>query len=154
MTEQGFERWVDAPGRDVRACVLRRPFVFESPFGAEPFALLLVVCDAKIKAEEQFDLCDAIVASPCCYVMCAGRDCELWHDVIDESDDGSDPDPDRAGYLTTTWHDGLSPAATVRFMFQSARHEGVPYERYLVAFVRGDPSEREQWRAAVLALTS
>ena len=145
------ERWIDAPGCDVRACVLRRPFTFESPFGDELFALLLVVCDAKVKADEQFAICDSIVASRCRYVMCAGIDCELWHDVIDESDDGSDPNPDLEHYLVTTWHVGVSPAATVRFMFQSARHADAPFERFLVAFIRGDAAAHEPWREAVLA---
>jgi hypothetical protein len=146
-----FERWIDRPGRDVRARVLTRPYEFASPFGGEPFALLLVLCDPTITNAERDSLCEAIVASACRHVLCSGPDCETWHDVIDETIVGPNPDLDAPiSELMTSWQLNRWTLADAVGIVFDYRISGVgECERYLVAFVGDDSSVRAQYETLV-----
>lgn len=141
-----FERWIDRPGRDVRAVTLTRPYAFASPFGGEPYVLLLVVVDPTVTTAERNAVCDAVVTSGCRYVCCAGRDAELWHDVLDETCVGDGESP---VFLMTTWHDRDPMIETISFFLADTRDERRTLERYLVAFVGADPKLRCECEALV-----
>ena len=146
-----FDRWVDRSGRDVRACVLSRPYEFASPFGGEPFALLLVLCDPTVTNAERDSLCEAIVASACRHVLCSGRDCETWHDVIDETIVGPNPDLDAPmSELLTSWQlSDWTIAEAVDLVFTCRVFGDAARERYLVAFVGDDAGVRTRYEALV-----
>ena len=154
LSERGpgrFERWIDRPGRDVRAATLTRPYEFESPFGGAPFALLVVVAAGAATATERNRLCDEILESGCLYVLCAGADCETWHDVLDECIVGARGESPYGEGIGTTWHARQTPDETVDFLLDETRFEGRPFTRYLVAFVGDDPCLRAEYAAIVRA---
>jgi hypothetical protein len=148
-----FERWIDRPGRDVRACVLRRPYAFESPFGHEPFALLVVICDETVTPAEQWGLSQQIVRSGCRYVCAAGHECGTWDDSVDWAD------LEQHGFrllepeelIMTAWHARESPHEIVDFLLDDTCLAGRPFGRYLVAFVGDDARLRGEYAALVRA---
>jgi len=146
-----FERWIDRPGRDVRACVLSRPYEFASPFGGEPFVLLLVVVDPTVTPAERDVVSDQIVGSGCRYVCATAHECSEWDDSVDMSDIARDPEfqPQPETFVMTSWHDGDPLADVVDFAFDCTNFAGNVFTRYLVAFVGDDPKAWGECQALV-----
>jgi len=146
-----FERWIDRPGRDVRACVLSRPYVFASPFDGAPYVLLLVVVDPTVTAAERDAVSDQIVGSGCRYACATGHECSEWDTSIDMSYIATDAEfhPPRETFIMTTWHDGDPLGNVIDFAFDCTNFDDHVFTRFLVAFVGDDPSVRRECEALV-----
>jgi hypothetical protein len=117
------------------------PFRFISPFDGQDFALLLVGTDSISSAEEREFVCREIVRQGCRYAVCAGEQCELWHDLIDdaylaESHDDS-PSPDQM--MMTTWHTQETLNEVVWHFRDCAISGEFRPRRWLVLIFGGDP---------------
>jgi hypothetical protein len=129
---------------------LDRPFPFSSPFGGRDFALMLVVADPSVTADERWAVSTDIVRRGCRYVVCTGHDCALWDDSIDwaelQATDFSPPD-DR--FIMTTWHedDSLEDVAEW-FRWRTVFDDFVP-TRFLVVLLGGDAATEGHVRSAI-----
>jgi len=113
---------------------------FASPFNAETFVCL-------VWANQQFEdalwrdrLSSALVAAGCRYAVCAGVDCETWHDAIDSAalaGHSSDAGRDNQ-FVMTTWHDGEPEEDVVEYFLNSTNFDGHLFSNYLVLVVGGD----------------
>ncbi len=151
MARGRFETWIDEPGRDVRAISLSRPWTFESPFGGEPFVLLLVVCDPNVTSDERVSVSDQIVRSGCRYVCAAGHECSQWDTSVDmsyiESHPGLDPPPET--FIMTSWHEREPISETVDFALECTNFDAHEFTRYLVAFLGEDTPSRAEFESAM-----
>lgn len=132
---------------DVRTVVLRRPFSFESPFGAAPHALLVAALDPSITQQERAALSTAIAASGCGWAVCAGHECSAWDDAIDWAHlSRYQFDPPEDASLVTTWHTDDPPADVVDFLLDLTSDGHAPFDKFVVAFV-GDGADRAAYEA-------
>lgn len=122
-------------------CQLLPPFQFISPLNGQDFALLLVGTDSKTSAEERESVCREIVRQGCRYAVCAGEQCELWHDTIDEEYFAASPDdspsPDRM--MMTTWHAQATLNEVVWYFRHCAIFDEFRPRLLLVLILGGDP---------------
>lgn len=121
------------------------PSDFASPFGDDDFAILLVT-GRGISPGERAALCDRIVRLPCRYAVCAGADCERWHDVLDESFLATDPnfDPPDERFIMTSWHSDEPLREAARFFLNGTSFDSFVARRFLAISVGADAAaERE-----------
>lgn len=148
---------VRADNRDVWFGRLERPFAFESPFGGQEFVLLLVTAGGGVTAGEQAAICDQIVRQGCRYAVCAGPDCELWHDNLDDAFLSTDPnfDPPEEREMMTSWHDGEPLVDVVWFFLNCTSFDSFIAERFLILAIGIDAAaEREVIDAVTSSLAS
>lgn len=118
---------------------------FEDPFPGRAWALCLYAT-AEVPLAWRTATCNALAATGVGYVVCAGVDCEVWHDTIDEAvvGDGFEED-EEVRLVMTTWHEG-EPAEDVAFelvhVVTTNEHE-VPFDTFLVLTV--GPRTAESW---------
>lgn len=125
---------------------------FESPFESEEFVLLLVTGDSALPNQYR-ELCDHIVRQPCRYVVCAGAECELWHDYLDESFLATDPNfnPPHERIMMTSWHTDEPLGGTVQFFLNSTGFDSFVPRRFLVLFIEMAPATEAQVIDALLS---
>ncbi|TAN44400.1 MAG: hypothetical protein EPN22_06805 [Nitrospirae bacterium] len=120
---------------------ISRPYSFSSPFADAEFAILIYISDMTITAEERELLCDQIVAAGCRYAVCAGYQCEIWHDSVDfaylklnnwESEDET--------LIMTTWHEKESLEDIVFFFLNNTTFDNFTAANMLVVLF-GDAKE-------------
>jgi hypothetical protein len=72
----------------------------------------------------------------CRYAVCAGADCEAWHDAIDlEFVKLHSDDPEHVintVHVMTTWHQGESPDDVAFFFVMNTNFDAHDFDRYLV----------------------
>jgi hypothetical protein len=144
------DRGISADEVNIRCIPLGRPFSFSSPFPGAEFVMLLVVCDSSTTTEEHAALSQQIVEEGCRYAVCTGHNCELWHDLIDESFIGSDPNfnPPNDRMLMTTWHENEPIEEVVEFFRWNTSFANFTARNFLIVFLGDDPkSEAEVLRA-------
>ena len=110
---------------------------FEDPFpGRESVLLLYATVETPFAWRNA--TCDALAATRVGYVLCAGIECETWHDTIDEAvvgdgfEEGEEVPP-----VMTTWHDD-QPEDDVAFELVhvvTTNEHDVPFETFLVLTV-------------------
>lgn len=130
---------------------LEPPFVFRTPFGDDPFALLLFDNNSAATLDQRLELCDQIAASPCRYAVCAGADCEIWHDCLDECHLATDPDfdPPEERHLMTSWHTDEPLADVVHFFLRNTDFNDQIFTNYLVILLGPNPECARHIREAL-----
>lgn len=137
------------PLDDLWLVQLHRPYIFPDLFKGQDFALLLLTAGGGLTDNERMMVCDEIVRQRCRYVVCAGEECERWHDWIDETyafattREGTEPDG-----MTTTWHENESLESVLCFFRDCAVFDEVRPRRLLVLILGGPPA----WGREVEAL--
>lgn len=128
------------PPVDLRLVQLHRPYVVPDLFKGQDFALLLLTTCGEYTDKERTMVCDEIVRQRCRYVVCAGEECEHWHNWIDETyvfatiREGTEPDG-----MTTTWHENESLESIFCFFRDCAVFDEVRPRRLLVLILGGAP---------------
>src|SRR5688572_22799923 len=126
-----------------------------APSLMEPFACLLWSHTGGSSVDWQRGVARVLIICGCRYAVCAGTDCESWHDAFDEAFAlmfSAVPESVReANLIMTTWHADETPD-DVAFSFINCTDFG-PYRfsRYLVAHVGGSESSRAELDETVRA---
>lgn len=127
---------------DVWTAQLSRPFLFESPFPGEEFALLLVVSAADVTADEREALSQALVAQGCRYAVCTGVGASGWDESIDYASVMAELERQLPGdrLLMPAWHDDEPLREVTRFfLHHTALADFAPARR--IALVLGGSAE-------------
>jgi hypothetical protein len=118
---------------------LTRPFAFESPFGGDEFALLLVIAAPDVSADEQKRLSQSIVVQGCRYAVCTGVAAGDWDDAIDfasvDAELSQQLPSDRL--IMTTWHEDEPLHEVARFFFNHTAFEDFVPSRRVALLVGG-----------------
>jgi len=133
---------------------LTRPYNFKSPFKGEEFALLLYIADRKIPNDERNDLSGQIVDQSCRYAVCAGIECGLWHDCIDESFVmKSIIEEKEEDFIMTTWHDKESIEDIVHFFVYCTEIGNSTPKNFCVAILGHQKGLMEKIKTEIEKLT-
>lgn len=105
---------------------------FISPF-EENYALLLVIASPLISVGQRDRITSDIVNSRCQYALTFGHDCEVWHDIIDETCVGDVTCEER--FIMTTWHDDEPIEDVIDFLWSNTSYEEFESERLSVVLI-------------------
>jgi len=108
---------------------------FDPPF-EDGHALLLVIASPLVSVEQRARITSDIVESRCQYALTFGHDCELWHDLIDETCVGDGTTDER--FLMTTWHDDEPIDDVVDFLWWNTSYEDFESQRLAVVLIGAD----------------
>lgn len=139
------------PTKDSRTLWLgrpARPYAFACPTAGAEFALLLVVADPEIAADEQASLAEQFVRAGCRYAVCFGPTSSTWDDSIDMVSVMDEVHGRSGPFVMTVWFDHDPLAQAIDFFADcTAFDDWVPSN--FVALVLGDASglERDVHRA-------
>ena len=116
---------------------------FEPPFAGRAYPCLLWDHGAEWASEARCDLARALIRSNCRYVVCAGAECEVWHDTVDEvfvSEYLDQPEiVQDERHVMTTWHED-EPVDDVAFFFVlNTNFDDHEFADYLVLHIGGEP---------------
>jgi len=146
------ERILEISGREFFFQVLEKPEPFLPPYPGFSFPCLIWDARGSWPRELVDRFADAVIASGCRYAVCAGVDCERWHDWIDESflaQNLEGPDYE-ARFVMTSWHTGQSPNE-VAFFLTGANFDQHDFRHFVVLQLGASPSIEADLRAAVIA---
>jgi hypothetical protein len=102
----------------------------------DDYALLLVITSPLVSVRQRNRITSDIVSSRCQYALTFGHDCEVWHDVIDETCVGDGAGEER--FLMTTWHDDEPIEDVIDFLWWNTSYEEFESERLAVVIIGGD----------------
>jgi hypothetical protein len=108
---------------------------FISPF-EEDYALLLVIASPLVSLGQRDGITSGIVNSRCQYALTFGHDCEIWHDIIDETCVGDGAGEER--FIMTTWHDDEPIEDVIDFLWWNTSYEEFESERLSVVLIGVD----------------
>ena len=139
-------------GKTYMATTIEAVRQFAAPFGGESFPCLLWDHQGRSISSDRSTLAKALLESGCRYAVCAGADCEAWHDAIDLAFVAahlSDPeDVVDAVHVMTTWHEGESADDIAFFFVLNTNFDAHDFDRYLVLHL-GTSATRSEVDAAV-----
>ncbi|MDQ6709929.1 MAG: hypothetical protein M3Z11_05165 [Candidatus Dormibacteraeota bacterium] len=121
-----------------------------SPFVDQPFLILILNVDRALERSRIDEISASLVRERCRYAVCAGFECEAWHDATDLEAIGPDP-PRTAKEVQTTWLSDEPLAETVEFFLHLAYFDGSE-GNYLVLLVGADSQAKGELLALVRAL--
>jgi len=114
-----------------------------------PFLAILVAEEEDVDDLWQFDVCRAIAASSCRYLLAWGADCAAWREAVDdaflEAVDYEDVPPERA--LLTTAHEDEDIDEVFWYARHRAAHPAVPLDTVVILHVAPSP-DRERLTGA------
>ena len=127
---------------------LRRPFLFESPFPGEEFALLLVVSAPDITADERESLSRALVAQGCRYAVCTGVGASGWDESIDYASVMAELEKQQPGdrLLMPAWHDDEPLREVTRFFLHQTALADYASTRRIALVLGGSAEELQELR--------
>ena len=115
----------------------------EAPFGSQQFACLLWNHSLERDVAATSALLGSLIDSGCRYFVCAGLDCEWWHDFIDELFVGKyldATDEERArNRVMTTWHPQESPDEVAAFFAFNTKFDDIVSDRFLLLHLGDGP---------------
>lgn len=126
-----------------------RPYAFTSPFMGREFALLLVIGDAGISADEQWALSQEFVRQGCRYVVCFGHDSSSWDDSVDMVSVMDEVECRPTPFVMTSWHEREPLADVVQFFADCTSFDDWVPERFAVLVVGGTKALEADVRAAI-----
>jgi hypothetical protein len=107
----------------------------------------VLVIEQAVSDEWRSLVCDWLVRDGCRYLMAWGRDCEIWHDDVDQANlamfDFEVPDRD---LVMTTWHSDESLAEVFWFAGNCASHPDVDLESTIIIHICDEAHEAELTR--------
>lgn len=126
---------------------LRSAADFTCPFQGDFYVCVLWDCDSGFDSIQRRQLATALLSSGCRYAVCAGTECEVWHDDVDlvyvtqHLDDPPDkPEP----FVMTTWHTGESEEDVIYFAFNCTNFDEHAFSHFLVLIVGRDPARKDR----------
>jgi hypothetical protein len=124
---------------------------FAPPHAAGAYACLLWDARGHASDGERARLARTLVASGCAYAVCGGAECEAWHDAIDEALIGPQAESAESAdaEMTTTWHEGESPAEVAAFFVHAAIPPGGAPSHHLLLLIGDDANLRDELIKAV-----
>lgn len=107
-----------------------------------PFRAVVII-EAQVRADWQWQVSDWLVASGCLYMMAWGHDCTTWDDSVDianlEAFDYGDIPEDRD--VWTTWHNDQPLGEVFDFCKRLARHPAVKLPRVVLVHIAAQGDE-------------
>jgi hypothetical protein len=126
-------------GKAYEATTIRDARQFEAPFGDRLFPCLLWDHQGGSTASDRSALAKLLLEGGCRYAVCAGADCEAWHDAIDlEFVRMHSEAPEHvidAVHVMTTWHEGESADEVAFFFVMNTNFDAHDFDRYLVLHI-------------------
>jgi len=115
----------------------------DAPFVGLQFACLLWNHSVERDVDAASALLSSLIDSGCRYIVCAGLDCEWWHDAADELFvakylDAPDEERER-NHVMTTWHAQESPDDVAFFFAFNTSFDDVSFDRFLVLHLGDGP---------------
>ena len=111
------------------------PYDFQSPCGGEEFALLLVLGEECISADDQWELSSKFVHQGCRYAVCFGYAGASWDESIDMVGVMEEIDGRPTPFVMTTWHDDESLRDVADFFATQTTLEDWKPKQFVVLFV-------------------
>lgn len=113
---------------------------------ARPFKAVIV---SETVADEGWRtrVCRELVRAGCLYAMAWGRDCQLWHDCVDEVRYNPAPDEGDDFLIMTTWHDNEPLEETFWFAAMAANHPTRSLDHTLLVHISPLPNKEAILRA-------
>lgn len=108
---------------DVHDLEIRAPFV------------CLIYSNQNVNIDDISLVADWLISSGCLYAVCAGKDCETWHDTIDEISVIKDVEDAKTELIMTTWHENESIEEVVWFWLNSTNFDNKIFENYLCLII-------------------
>jgi hypothetical protein len=124
------------------------PLYFHLPHGSSlpaigpaPFKALLIA-ESIVGDDWRGNVCEWLARNGCRYFLAWGQDCELWHDVMDETAVAFFGGDDGENFIMTTWHEDEPLAEAMWFSVHHAEHPTVTFKGFVIVHVtphaRGD----------------
>jgi hypothetical protein len=142
-----------ADNRTVYVASLGSPADFGPPPGRGGYPCLIWDHSGTWSVEQVGALAEALLADGCRYAVCAGKQCERWHDIIDEvfvqrhldqPESVSD-----AEHVMTSWHDGEPPDDVAFFFILNTNFDDLEFDRYVLLHI-GQGSDSAEVDARVI----
>jgi len=139
-------------GKTVCAMTIDAPGDIAIPFSGMFFPCMVWDHDGGSSETQRSEVAGRLLDGGCRYVVCGGKDCEAWHDAVDDEivrrHGGDSHDALAAAHVMTTWHADESPDEVAWFFVRCTNFDDHVYRNYLVLHV-GDGGTREDVDAAV-----
>ena len=123
------------------------------PFGdGRGFVCLIWDNQGGVADSNRERLATSLIAAGCRYAVCAGFECEVWHDAVDLAflaQGLSEEEQDRR-FVMTTWHDGESEDDVAFFFVLNTQHPEEEFDDYLVLQIGSDPQREARLRKLIM----
>jgi hypothetical protein len=90
-----------------------------------PRFVLLLAADFDVSTAERNDLAERALQAGCVYFCAWGNNCEIMHDIFDETVLAHDLCRESEGTIMTTWHSDEPLADAAHFALMSAEPDGI-----------------------------
>ena len=92
-------------GNKVWSATLAETLEWELPFTSQPYPCLIYAC-READSQCMTEVGRQLITSGCVFIVCAGADCERWHDAIDSEIVAAQVKGslDAEKMIMTTWH--------------------------------------------------
>ncbi len=124
---------------------------FQAPFAGEPFVCLLWSASTSVNRKDRAAIADALVAAGCLSAVCAGVDCEAWHDAVDNAclERYGRRDVPNEKVVMTTWHENEPTEDVVDIFLTSTNFGSHQFTKYLLLMVGHDKKVGSHLRGLV-----
>jgi hypothetical protein len=111
-----------------------------------PF-VCLIYSDQETTSEEMMKVTEWLISSECRYAVCAGKDCETWHDAIDSADILFEHNSDEL--VMTSWHEKETIDEVVWFWLNLTNFDDITFENYLALIISDSKVIEEEIQKAI-----
>jgi hypothetical protein len=117
----------------------------------DPF-VAVIVADKAVGEEWRGMVCDWLVGGGCLYAVAWGRECEVWHDRMDEANIAAFVGRDIPGdkLVMTTWHHD-KPLSEALWFASWAEHPTIDLKHVLIVHIAPDERKAELLNAFQVA---
>jgi hypothetical protein len=147
-----MEVLAEKDGKIFSTATLHRPDAFMSPFAGVLFPCLIWDHEGHFRELARSATARALLEAGCRYAVCAGKNCEAWHDAVDmEFVKAHLHDPDgilESVHVMTSCHHEETPDDVAFFFVLNTNFDNHEFRHYLVLHVGTGPA-RDQVNEAV-----
>jgi hypothetical protein len=122
-------------GRQVVIDEVRPGDALVIPFDGEDYCAVIWACDGSLDLDARCKVLSSLIVTGCRYIVCAGANCERWHDEADETwvmqDIQSDADH-KLPFIQTESHSHEWPSEVVSWALGQATCDGRPLTKFVV----------------------
>jgi hypothetical protein len=133
--------------RSFHGDVLAQPLTLHPPFAGGAFPCLLWDHGGALSTEAKAAVARTLLQAGCRYAVCAGAECEVWHDVFDEvhviDTTDSPANANEEDLVMTTWHHGEAPEDVAFFFVLNTNFGPYDFDRFLVLHVGSGARQQE-----------
>jgi hypothetical protein len=126
---------VEYDGRSFYSESIAAPQDLQMTFSGAAFPCLLWDHAGGSHVSTKEALARALIRAGCRYAVCAGRECEQWHDMFDEclvEDRLDSANKNEDALVMTTWHDGETPDDVASFFVFDTNFGPHDFKHFLV----------------------